>query len=41
METSKLSALGWKEEVTWEDGIKTTIEWYLKHGESWFDNDIR
>lgn len=40
LETSKLSALGWKEEMTWEDGIKTTIEWYLKHGESWFDNDI-
>ena len=20
--------LGWKEEVTWEDGIKKTVEWY-------------
>ena len=41
LETSKLSELGWKESVEWEAGIKETIEWYLTHGENWFDKDIR
>mmetsp|Transcript_35567 Transcript_35567/g.49378 ORF Transcript_35567/g.49378 Transcript_35567/m.49378 type:complete len:975 (+) Transcript_35567:126-3050(+) len=40
LETSKLSELGWEEKVPWEEGIRTTIEWYLKHGETWFLNDI-
>jgi len=26
--SSKLHALGWKEEVPWEDGLRQTIEWY-------------
>eukprot|EP00240_Pyramimonas_obovata_P003971 CAMPEP_0118930744 /NCGR_PEP_ID=MMETSP1169-20130426/7327_1 /TAXON_ID=36882 /ORGANISM="Pyramimonas obovata, Strain CCMP722" /LENGTH=357 /DNA_ID=CAMNT_0006873147 /DNA_START=33 /DNA_END=1102 /DNA_ORIENTATION=- len=40
LETSKLAELGWTEEVSWEDGIKRTIQWYLDQGENWFDNDI-
>ena len=27
--SSKLAALGWKEVVAFEDGLKKTIEWYL------------
>jgi dTDP-glucose 4,6-dehydratase len=26
--SDKLGALGWKEQVSWEDGLKSTIEWY-------------
>lgn len=26
--SEKLKALGWKEEITFEDGLKETIEWY-------------
>jgi dTDP-D-glucose 4,6-dehydratase len=28
----KLLSLGWKEEETWEKGLKETIEWYLDNG---------
>jgi dTDP-D-glucose 4,6-dehydratase len=41
LETSKLSELGWEEAVEWETGIKETIDWYLSHGETWFNKDIR
>lgn len=27
--SDKLAALGWKEECTWEEGLKKTIDWYL------------
>jgi UDP-glucose 4,6-dehydratase len=30
IDSSKLHALGWKEEMTWEEGLKTTVEWYKK-----------
>lgn len=29
--SSKLHQLGWKEEVTWEDGLTETVEWYKKY----------
>jgi len=29
--SSKLHELGWKEEVSWDEGIKTTVEWYKKY----------
>jgi UDP-glucose 4,6-dehydratase len=28
--SSKLHALGWEEKMTWEEGLKTTVEWYKK-----------
>lgn len=28
----KLALLGWKERTSWEDGLKKTVDWYLKHG---------
>jgi len=29
--SSKLHELGWKEEVSWEVGLKDTVEWYKKY----------
>lgn len=29
--SSKLHELGWKEEMSWEEGLKTTVEWYKKY----------
>lgn len=26
-----LKQLGWKEEVSWEDGLRMTMEWYVQH----------
>mmetsp|Transcript_31818 Transcript_31818/g.53462 ORF Transcript_31818/g.53462 Transcript_31818/m.53462 type:complete len:357 (+) Transcript_31818:98-1168(+) len=40
LETSKLAELGWKAEVEWEDGLKRTVDWYLEHGETWFETDL-
>lgn len=35
----KLTALGWRQRTTWEEGLKKTAEWYLKHGcEDYWDN---
>jgi len=33
--SDKLLALGWKPEVTWEDGIKRTIDWYKANMKNW------
>lgn len=35
--SSKLHALGWKEEMSWEDGLKTTVEWYKKYTKRYGD----
>lgn len=29
--SDRLHALGWKEEVSWEEGLQTTFDWYKKH----------
>lgn len=29
--SQKLHDLGWKEEMSWEEGLKTTVEWYKKY----------
>mmetsp|Transcript_24113 Transcript_24113/g.35903 ORF Transcript_24113/g.35903 Transcript_24113/m.35903 type:complete len:360 (-) Transcript_24113:196-1275(-) len=29
--SDKLHALGWVEEMSWEEGLKTTVEWYKKY----------
>lgn len=29
--SSKLHKLGWKEEMSWEEGLKNTVEWYKKY----------
>jgi dTDP-glucose 4,6-dehydratase len=37
IDDSKLRALGWKPEVSFDDGLKTTVEWYLSHQSWWQD----
>jgi len=27
----KLLELGWQERTPWEEGLKKTVDWYLKH----------
>ena len=34
----KLIDLGWKQNTTFEDGLKTTVAWYRKYGEVWWGN---
>jgi UDP-glucose 4,6-dehydratase len=29
--SSKLHELGWREETSWEEGLKSTVEWYKKY----------
>jgi dTDP-D-glucose 4,6-dehydratase len=29
--SGKLHQLGWKEEMSWEEGLKTTVEWFTKY----------
>mmetsp|Transcript_10542 Transcript_10542/g.31746 ORF Transcript_10542/g.31746 Transcript_10542/m.31746 type:complete len:381 (+) Transcript_10542:56-1198(+) len=38
----KLAGLGWTEKTVWEEGLKTTIDWYLKNGFSnyWEHGDV-
>jgi len=31
IDNSKLTALGWKESTSWEDGLKETVDWYIKN----------
>ncbi|XP_071838011.1 dTDP-D-glucose 4,6-dehydratase-like [Apostichopus japonicus] len=35
VECSKLRCLGWKPAVPWEDGLRTTIEWYRHNFSNW------
>ncbi|CAM9411920.1 unnamed protein product [Phaeothamnion confervicola] len=34
IDSSALKALGWSEQVPWEDGLRMTIEWYQNHAYS-------
>ena len=29
--------MGWKEEVSFEDGLARTVEWYKKYSSNWED----
>ena len=35
--SDKLLALGWKEEVSWEDGLQKTFDWYVKNSSRFGD----
>ncbi len=40
IDDSKLTSLGWKPKVSWDDGLKLTIQWYQQHvfeGQYWPD----
>lgn len=32
IDASKLRALGWREKVSWADGLRRTVKWYARHG---------
>lgn len=36
----KLVALGWEERISWDEGLKQTIEWYLSHQNHWSDIEM-
>lgn len=31
IDNSELAKLGWKEEVSWDDGLASTVDWYRKY----------
>jgi UDP-glucose 4,6-dehydratase len=37
LDSSKLAKLGWREEVTWEEGLLRTVEWYRVNSGNWGD----
>ena len=37
LDSSKLGKLGWREEVSWDEGIKKTIAWYKVNSGNWGD----
>ena len=36
MDCAKLKALGWRPLVDMQKGLRQTVEWYTKHGETWW-----
>ena len=36
LDCEKLRALGWEQKVSWEDGLKRTVDWYNRHGDTWW-----
>ncbi|CAA0808676.1 Trifunctional UDP-glucose 4-6-dehydratase/UDP-4-keto-6-deoxy-D-glucose 3-5-epimerase/UDP-4-keto-L-rhamnose-reductase RHM3 [Striga hermonthica] len=37
LDSRKLKDLGWVEKTRWEDGLRTTMEWYVKNPDWWGD----
>jgi len=37
IDSDKLHSLGWKPEMSFEDGLKKTVEWYQKVSADWWD----
>ncbi|KAI9202342.1 uncharacterized protein BJ171DRAFT_562474 [Polychytrium aggregatum] len=40
IDSAKLKSLGWSPQVTFEDGIQRTIDWYRHNLDTWWDEDI-
>lgn len=41
VDSTKLRALGWRQRVDWEGGLRATIEWYLRdQGRSWAPESV-
>ncbi|KAF2705040.1 NAD(P)-binding protein [Pleomassaria siparia CBS 279.74] len=38
---SKLAALGWEPKTSFDDGLKTTVDWYQRFGEVWWGDISR
>ncbi len=43
IDDKKLKALGWKEEVDWESGLRSTVDWYLHTplADYWEERDVQ
>lgn len=35
LDSSKLRRLGWKPQIAWDQGLKETVEWYVKNSSWW------
>lgn len=35
---AKLKSLGWVQNTSFEEGLKTTVNWYKKYGDKWWGN---
>ncbi len=35
LDSSKLRALGWSEEIGWDEGIAQTVRWYAENRDWW------
>lgn len=35
LDCAKLHELGWRETVSWEEGLKATVDWYKKYSGNW------
>lgn len=38
---SKLAALGWEQKTGFDDGLRTTVDWYRRFGEMWWGDISR
>ena len=36
VDATKLRNLGWDQKTTFEEGLKTTVDWYTRFGETWW-----
>ena len=36
VDATKLKSLGWQQKTSFEDGLKETVAWYKKFGETWW-----
>ena len=39
LDSSKIKKLGWQPKVSFEDGLRRTVEWYLNH-QDWVEKVI-
>ena len=40
LDCSRLHELGWKEEVSWTDGLQRTVDWYKLYSGNWRLEDV-
>lgn len=38
---SKLAALGWEQKLSFDEGLRTTVNWYRRFGEAWWGDISR
>lgn len=35
IDSTRLRSLGWEERVSWEEGLRKTVDWYLENSDNW------